>query len=99
MQNIFALYLKTRLNKMKKITTFFALALVIVACSSDDDNNTASNTITKRQEIDNYATIVNQSYLDSYNETVEMKTAIDAFVANPTATSFSAAKQAWFRCT
>ena len=43
----------------------------------------------------NYATIVYESYKDSYNEAVDLKSAIDAFVASPSQGNFDAAKQAW----
>ncbi len=43
----------------------------------------------------NYANIVYQSYLDSYDKALDLKTAINAFVDNPTQSGFDAAKQAW----
>lgn len=43
----------------------------------------------------NYASIVYASYLDSYNEAMELKTAINSFVDNPSQSGLDAAKQAW----
>ncbi|NRD20428.1 hypothetical protein HNV08_10255 [Winogradskyella eckloniae] len=73
-----------------------ALSLSLVfACSDDDDNNSSNNDVSKSEVVANYADIVYQSYLDSYNTAVTMQTAIETFVANPTETTFTAAKDAW----
>ncbi len=81
---------------MKKLLTSLSLCALVFACSSDDDNNQQpSNTVTQAQVIENYADIVHQSYLDSYNAAITMKTAIDNFANNPTEAGFTAAKQAW----
>jgi putative iron-regulated protein len=45
--------------------------------------------------IENYATIVHASYADSLRKVEELKTAIDAFVATPNATTLQAARSAW----
>ena len=79
---------------MKKFPFLILLVSLAFACSSDDDNS-SDTTVTKQQVIDNYANIVYQSYLDSYNAAVTMKTAIDNFVDNPTEAGFTTAKDAW----
>ncbi|MCT4581279.1 MAG: hypothetical protein N4A35_07660 [Flavobacteriales bacterium] len=43
----------------------------------------------------NYANIVYQSYLDAYNKAGDLKTAIIAFVDNPSQNGLDNAKQAW----
>lgn len=45
--------------------------------------------------VDNYAAIVRASYADSLAKARDLKTAIDAFVAAPSATTLQAARQAW----
>ncbi|NQY04980.1 MAG: hypothetical protein HRT68_01960 [Flavobacteriaceae bacterium] len=81
---------------MKKIALFIVTTLIIIACSNDDDNNNSqNNTVTKAQVISNYADIVYQSYSDSYQLALNMQTAINAFVDNPTEANFTAAKNAW----
>ncbi len=81
---------------MKKTITFIALSLLIMACSSDDDTNTtAPDVVTEAQVLSNYATIVHQSYLDSYTAALELQTAVNTFLASPSAATFDAAKIAW----
>ena len=84
---------------MKKLTLLFIITLLISSCSSDDDNgNTGGNNgtdVTRAQVISNYANVVYTSYLDSYNTSITLKTAIDAFVDAPSESGFTAAKNAW----
>ncbi len=71
-------------------------AALFVACSEDDDTTTTDTTeITQAEVIANYADIVYQSYLDSYNAAVTMQSTIDAFVDSPSEAGFTAAKEAW----
>ena len=49
----------------------------------------------KEATVENYADIVFYSYEDSYTLAVELQTAIDAFVAEPSEDTFQAAKDAW----
>src|SRR5262249_13653052 len=44
---------------------------------------------------ENYANMVFASYEDAYNEAVKLQTAINTFVATPTATNLEACKTAW----
>lgn len=69
--------------------------LSIVSCSSDDDDAPANETVSKSAVIKNYADIVYQSYKDSYDKALEMQTAINAFVDNPTENGFQTTKNAW----
>lgn len=83
---------------MKKVLklSFLAIALVFASCS-DNENNGDDNqsTVTVAGFVENYANIVAANYADSYNTAVEMQTKIDAFLADPTATSFEEAQDAW----
>ncbi|WP_179316914.1 imelysin family protein [Winogradskyella undariae] len=82
---------------MKKISILLLAVSFAYACSSDDDNNNNGSNIdvTKAEVVSNYADIVYQSYLDSYNSAVTMQTAINEFVANPTEAGLTAAKNSW----
>lgn len=73
---------------------------VFSSCNSDDDNVTTPsgdpNETLKTEIKETYAEIVYANYKDSYDEAVEMKSAIDAFLAEPSSvTKFDAAKQSW----
>lgn len=63
---------------------------VLSACSMGNDTVTL-----KTDVVANYATIVHASYEDSYNEAVKLQAAVDAFVANPSDATLTAAKEAW----
>jgi len=88
---------------MKKLFYLFSvtvLAIVIYACSDDDNSNATdddggANLVTNADVIANYADIVHQNYLDSYNAAITMQTAINDFVDNPSESGFTAAKEAW----
>jgi putative iron-regulated protein len=45
--------------------------------------------------INNYATLVHTNYSEALTKAEALKTAVDAFVASPSASSLNAAKQAW----
>ena len=55
----------------------------------------AALTTLKAEAVNTYADIVYASYEDSYNTAVDLQTAINEFVANPTEESHQAAKDAW----
>jgi len=84
-------------STIKFLSALAVLTIVFIACSSDDDVNTppSTSTVTKAAVIDNYANIVYQSYLDSYNGAIALQTAINTFVATPSEANFTAAKNAW----
>lgn len=65
-----------------------------------DDNGCQYNTsdpyaAQKQQVKETYANQAFAVYSDAYNQAVLLKTAIEAFTANPTSVNFTAAKQAW----
>lgn len=83
---------------MKKLLLLFALVGILFsfeACKDDDDDEKLSNDELKVLAIKNYANIVYAAYDDSYTTAVTLKTAIDAFVANPDAEKFQTCKNAW----
>ncbi|WP_452601617.1 imelysin family protein [Pontimicrobium sp. MEBiC06410] len=83
-------------STIKFLSAFALLALVFISCSSDDDSTpTTTNTVTKSAVIQNYANIVYQSYLDSYNGAVSLQAAINTFIATPNDANFTVAKEAW----
>ena len=67
----------------------------IVSCTNDDSGDDKKKIIQKSEVIANYATIVSASYEASIANAKELKTAIDAFISNPTEDKFIAAKTAW----
>jgi len=73
------------------LTVLFATALFI---SCGDKKNDYLDQL-KQETLVNYANLVYTSYDDSYNTAAAMKQAIDAFLANPTASGFEACKTAW----
>ncbi len=78
-----------------KINHLFLLLLggmLTISSCKDDDEPTV---LPYDEAVENYAKIVYASYEDSYNTALELKAAIDAFVADPTQTKFEAAKTAW----
>lgn len=75
--------------KFNRIPLFIAAVLVLGACKKKKVNNL------KAEFKENYAAIVYASYEDSYNEALELQTAINNFVAAPTEAGFTAAKKAW----
>lgn len=83
-------------NTLKAIFTAFFI-LIVCACSSDDDDATTitPETVTKNAVIENYASLVYQSYLDSYTSATTMQTAINTFITTPTQSNFTNAKNAW----
>ncbi len=76
------------------------LSLALVSCGDDEDkkedNPNDENAALKTAIFENYADIAYENYLDSYNEAVELNSAIKLFLAEPTSTSkFEATKKAW----
>nr|WP_322623678.1 imelysin family protein [uncultured Flavobacterium sp.] len=70
--------------------TLVVAGLAITACS-DDDNKKSE----KQLVVENYANIVYQNYADALADAEELKTAINAFTASPSATGLDTAKQKW----
>ena len=87
---------------MKNTVTKYLLSIlaifIIASCSSDNSDDTPGpdpDQIKKSDVIANYAAIVIASYEAAITDAQSLKTAIDAFVADPTDTNFEAAKTAW----
>lgn len=83
--------------KLKFINLLYLLipTMFIASCSSDDSPAEPENSIEKSEVIENYATIVFASYQDALSDAEDLETAINTFVADPTASNFTAAKTAW----
>ncbi len=78
---------------MKKLfLVILLLTIALVAC-----NGTAENDIetVKADVVNNYADIVYANYEDSLTTAVDLQTALEAFVANPSEETQQAAKDAW----
>ena len=73
----------------------FSLVICTTSCNDDDENTPSITEEAKTQVLENYATIVLQSYQDALDQVKTLQTEINEFVASPTAESFAAAKQAW----
>lgn len=81
-----------------KYSILSLMAVAVISCSSDDGGSTDDTPkvgISKADVIENYADIVIANYQASITSAQSLKTAIDAFVADPTDNNFSAAKTAW----
>lgn len=70
-----------------------SLALVLGGCNSDNDDDPLADE--KQQFVSTYADIALANYEDTYSKAVELKNAIDAFLASPSESGFTAAKDAW----
>ncbi|MEM9489966.1 MAG: imelysin family protein [Myxococcota bacterium] len=67
-----------------------------MGCGDDgDDDGGGGSDVTAQQVVDQYAAIVYANYVDSRDDAVALKDAIDAFVAAPSEAGFDAARQAW----
>src|SRR5688500_11301691 len=74
---------------MKRVV--FALMAAVAACGDGGGGGLEGS----EPVVVNYAAIVYASYNDSLRKAKDLKTAIDAFVAAPSATTLEAAKTAW----
>lgn len=74
------------------IATFATLTLFVTSCKDDDSGNSG---VSKAAVVENYAAIVYQNYQDALDDAEELKTAINAFTANPTQEGFDTAKAKW----
>lgn len=77
--------------------TFYTILSIILllnvsSCNKDEnnDNNTDYSAV-----ISDYADFVSESYEKALEDAEALKTAINAFTANPSQTTFNAAKDAW----
>lgn len=78
---------------LKPSILLLSLTVAVSSCKKDDDTDPLADE--KEQFVTNYADIVLAGYQDSYSKAVELKNAIDAFVAAPSEAGFTEAKQAW----
>lgn len=78
-----------------KISLFAAAGLAVMGCSDDNQEPINNSVVTKRQIVENYATLVYENYTQAYNDAVVLKTAITTFTTTPTDANFTAAKDKW----
>jgi putative iron-regulated protein len=81
--------------KTTNLLYLLTLSLFVISCSNDDDGGEQTETVEKSAVVENYANLVYESYLDSYNGAVSLQTAIDVFIETPTDANFTLAKEAW----
>ena len=70
-----------------------ACTLLAGACTKNDAEEV--NSVTKKEVIDNYAALVHQNYLDSYNSALTLQATLQSFTNNPTQDGFDQAKTDW----
>lgn len=93
--------LQNKIQHMKKLSILKISTLVLItglafnSCQKDDETTDNSREILEDKVIENYANLVHENYLQSYNDAVSLETAINAFIANPDQTLFDNAKNAW----
>ena len=76
---------------MKKLLiSLIALPLFIAACKNEDESE-----LQRKAIVENYATIVQAAYEDSYSTAQTLRNDIYSFVNNPTATGLETCKQSW----
>ena len=84
------------MHRVTKLLPITALLLLSVSCSDDEEGKeTAPVDASLSEAITTYADIVLASYQDSRADAQAIKTAVDAFVADPSEATHTAAKQAW----
>lgn len=82
------------------------LAATLAACGDDGgdpvtpDAGTSpdaapAEVVTRGEVVAHYAAMVHANYSDALDKALQMQTAIDTFLAEPTAATFEAAKRAW----
>jgi putative iron-regulated protein len=72
------------------------LATSLLGCGSDDPAPSADGTTTTVADATaTYADVVRSSYADSLSAALELQSAVEAFVAEPTAEGLDAAREAW----
>jgi putative iron-regulated protein len=88
--------------KIKFITLSLLALTVFSSCKKDEDDEavvdqgtTVDASTVKQEFLGNYANMVYASYKDSYDEALELKTAIDNFVDEPSSNGLETAKTKW----
>lgn len=79
-------------NKLFTLLLMLSSFGLWVACSDNKEDDLEAQ---KKEAIEHYTILVKASYDDIYQVTLELKQAIDAFVANPTEAGLEACKTAW----
>lgn len=87
-------------SRLRSAVGLAVFAFVVVACSSNDDgppgtSSTKDPLANAPAVAEQYAKNVHANYKECLDEARALQTAIDAFVANPTAQTQQAAKDAW----
>lgn len=77
-----------------KISLLILVTIAMKACSSDSEELPKVK-ISAKEVIANYAKIVHQNYLDSYNSAIKMQNTISTFTTNPSQAGFDNAKKEW----
>ncbi len=83
---------------MKKLINLILIGVAVLAlhaCGEDNPSSQPEKEITKKAVVENYAKIVYQNYKDSYDAALKMQGKINAFLANPSVETMTAAKKAW----
>ncbi|MGY0407363.1 MAG: imelysin family protein [Polaribacter sp.] len=85
------------MKRVFKISLLLCAIILVKSCSKDDNPINPKNLIEskKTEFVSNYANIVLASYQDAMQKATDLKTAVDAFVTTPSATTLQAAKDAW----
>ncbi|CAM1366705.1 conserved hypothetical protein [Tenacibaculum litopenaei] len=82
------------MKRFFQIAAIIAVTVIAKSCSSEE-TPVDDKKVTAKEVIINYAKIVHQNYLDSYNSAVTMQNAITAFTTTPTQENLDKAKKAW----
>ncbi|WP_431165488.1 imelysin family protein [Tenacibaculum halocynthiae] len=77
-----------------KASLLILVAIALKSCSSENDE-LPQNKVTVKEVIANYAKLVHQNYLDSYNAAVKMQNTISSFTSNPSQAGFDSSKKEW----
>lgn len=86
------------LNKINMNKVLFKTSIVVLitgfflACNNDKEDVA---TVSKKQVIENYASIAYANYKKAYDDAVILETAINTFTNTPTQINFDAAKSKW----
>ena len=83
------------MNRLKGISLLAMMitSLFLISCGADNEGSQLDET--KAAAVSQYAVLVHQNYVDAHTDGVALQTAIDAFVASPSAASLETAKDAW----
>jgi putative iron-regulated protein len=83
------------MRKISLVSFIIVIALALPSCKKKSQPAAGLSDSQQTQILNNYSDILEAGYQDSYTAAVNLQTAVNAFVANPTAQGLVAAKQAW----